>query len=531
MFISLVAFESCWKLSAKGGGRVSDQLLLGAVMSCLKLLKQIPFPSFYPRRCHCRRCRRFSTHYYVRKLRCPITTRQLAFLRQQSLSLNILCSGWLDTDDDPVVDSTYSSEDVSKFLSERDFFSGFLTYSTLITSGLAGLYQGWHASVDSVAQASVAVVHYNDAEQVDHSPMVSSIPPDLPTKYFEKYTEHAVYKSSPVSSEDYLPIVLDTGASTALTPIRKDFIGDLQEANTPEIRGISSALKVMGTGTIEWDVRDFYGVTRKIFTEALYVPGATIRLFSPQQYFRIHGAGDLYCDKDYCRLCLADGQEMTFPYDIGCRLPLMLPSQGFSLNLVGFAKEEVRRLHELVHLSVADVRNENLTNAEKELLLWHFRFGHCDMARVQSLFAQPQSRLGVDDLGRRDSFLEARYPSMSGLRSPLPVCAACKLSNMARVNPVSSSRMKHPGETKLLSAGKVRPGARVSVDQYISGLPGRLPNTYGKEPAKDRYHGGTLFVDHCSGFVFIRHQVSLASGETIHFESDSLSSLLVALEF
>ena len=70
-------------------------------------------------------------------------------------------------------------------------------------------------------------------------------------------------------------------------------------------------------------------------------------------------------------------------------------------------------------------------------------------------------------------------------------------------------------EEGVLRGGHLLPGEKVSIDQYISALPGRLPHTKGKESKKDRYHGGTIFVDHASQFVHLSNQVSLNAGETI----------------
>jgi hypothetical protein len=53
------------------------------------------------------------------------------------------------------------------------------------------------------------------------------------------------------------------------------------------------------------------------------------------------------------------------------------------------------------------------------------------------------------------------------------------------------------------------------MDQYISGLHGRLPHTKGKEAKSKKFTGGTIFVDHASGLIHHRHQVSLRSGETL----------------
>jgi hypothetical protein len=49
----------------------------------------------------------------------------------------------------------------------------------------------------------------------------------------------------------------------------------------------------------------------------------------------------------------------------------------------------------------------------------------------------------------------------------------------------------------------------VSVDQYASSVPGRLPHTMGKEPSKLKYHGSTGFVDHASSLIFLVNQSSL----------------------
>jgi hypothetical protein len=61
----------------------------------------------------------------------------------------------------------------------------------------------------------------------------------------------------------------------------------------------------------------------------------------------------------------------------------------------------------------------------------------------------------------------------------------------------------------------LKPGDRVSLDQYVSSVPGRLAHTYGKEKKRDKLTGGTIFVDHATGHVFIYTQVSARAGETL----------------
>ena len=61
----------------------------------------------------------------------------------------------------------------------------------------------------------------------------------------------------------------------------------------------------------------------------------------------------------------------------------------------------------------------------------------------------------------------------------------------------------------------LQPGDRVSTDQYVSPVHGRLPHTKGKEKSQHQYSGGTIFYDHASGLVYLNHQVSLGAGDTV----------------
>ena len=60
------------------------------------------------------------------------------------------------------------------------------------------------------------------------------------------------------------------------------------------------------------------------------------------------------------------------------------------------------------------------------------------------------------------------------------------------------------------------PGIRVSSDQYVYRIEGRVPYSRGQEDPKDMFSGGTLFVDHGSGFIRNYNQVELGATDTIH---------------
>ena len=53
----------------------------------------------------------------------------------------------------------------------------------------------------------------------------------------------------------------------------------------------------------------------------------------------------------------------------------------------------------------------------------------------------------------------------------------------------------------------------VSTDHYILRAPGRLYHTKGKSDPSDMFSGLFVFIDHASGYVSIKHQVSINATE------------------
>ena len=154
-------------------------------------------------------------------------------------------------------------------------------------------------------------------------------------------------------------------------------------------------------------------------------------------------------------------------------------------------------------MNVSDETNQNLTKPQKELLLWHQRLCHADMQRVQNLMREPQ-----DPLKRK--ILEPQQQSASSCDRPL--CTACQLSKQGRQTPDSSFALPPAMDIRQ---GDLKPGECVSIDQYESSTPGRLKHTKGKEPKKDKFIGGTIFVDHATSYIHLHNQVSLRVGETL----------------
>jgi hypothetical protein len=101
----------------------------------------------------------------------------------------------------------------------------------------------------------------------------------------------AIYVSS---NKDDLPIVIDTGASCTITPSLSDFTANPTKQDTATLGSLTIVqTKVTGQGPIEWEIEDVNGVLKKLRTTSYYVPEATVRLFSPQAYFKANPKGSL----------------------------------------------------------------------------------------------------------------------------------------------------------------------------------------------------------------------------------------------
>ncbi len=62
---------------------------------------------------------------------------------------------------------------------------------------------------------------------------------------------------------------------------------------------------------------------------------------------------------------------------------------------------------------------------------------------------------------------------------PIPCCAACELAN-ARCRPTGATKQLAVKEKAgILSANQCQVGDLVSMDQFVSGTPGRLLSCYG----------------------------------------------------
>lgn len=66
-----------------------------------------------------------------------------------------------------------------------------------------------------------------------------------------------------------------------------------------------------------------------------------------------------------------------------------------------------------------------------------------------------------------------------------------------------------------LNKNPLFPGQCVSDDHFVSAIPGCLSSLKDGTPEHKKCHGGTIFVDHTSGYLFVNPQVSLSATDTL----------------
>lgn len=309
----------------------------------------------------------------------------------------------------------------------------------------------------------------------------------------------AIFKASQLVS-----FIWDTGASFTVTPEKADFEGEIKPLPTPiHLNGLAKGLSVRGTGKVKWTVQLDNGDYKDIIVKAYYAPGSSARLLSPQSYIQQWHQDNptptsqpptAEINADSFVFTWSDGASLTVPLSGASNLPVSSILDRKSLE------ENAQQ----VHLCVTDEANQNLSEAQKELLRWHFRLGHVNFASIQLLLRSGAlaSSEGVKNLHRAAS------------KCPHPKCASCQYSKMK-----SRSAPGHQSVPDLsggnLTKGDLFPGERVSVDHFISGAEGRLYESKGRTDKEKMYHGGCIFVDHATGFVHVEHQVKLTTHETL----------------
>ena len=290
------------------------------------------------------------------------------------------------------------------------------------------------------------------------------------------------------------PLIFDSGASISITPDRNDFIKFSTNISGTTLSGITERAACKGRGTIKVTVLDDTGSKRDIITEALYVPAAKVKLLSVQRYCRkVKGKASFHINENGCVFTFPitqGGGTITFDLESNNMLPQTSVMKQWGRKLV--------KKKNLSVFTVVSADNLNLDGAQKQLLEWHYKLGHYNMNWIRSLI--------------RQQVLPVRGQNASIASC---MCQACQLSKQTRKPEGTVLQKIRPEKDGALKKNIVAVGGRVSTDQFVSSLPGRLATTFGKESVEKQYVGGTVFIDEASEYVHVENQVSLGAHETV----------------
>jgi hypothetical protein len=319
-----------------------------------------------------------------------------------------------------------------------------------------------------------------------------------------------------IGGPDTFPLIMDTGASCCVSPCKEDFI-EYHESKV-RITDLSATNRVAGEGLIRWKVLDSSGNVQIIEVKGYHVPNASVRLLSPQSIIQLDKSETTWAKQTLTdfRLILRDGTTLIAPYGRANLPVLPLFTEGES-NLWTFCFSFNAADRNLWKRNVLDEMNQNLSLAQKELLLWHQRLSHAGLTSVHNLCR-------VKRTPKLDSE-EALVPLLTTTTLPCTfnvpgsscdglLCAACAVSKATRRNPGIRPAKSSP-QFGSLRPPDIKPGDCISCDHYGSPIKGRVVSSSGHTSTTHGYEGGCIFVDNASGWIYHRPQKSLAASDTI----------------
>jgi hypothetical protein len=218
---------------------------------------------------------------------------------------------------------------------------------------------------------------------------------------------------SSIGKEQVSKVIWDLGASVSFSCCKSDFVGEL---NPPPIfvklKGLAKGLKIKGMGYVMWAVLDMKGMLRMLKLPAYYVPKTPVHLLSTTSLLQTYEGETIHMEPHQLTLS-GDPNDFTHGAVVVHSDPCNnLPTcQIYSYGNPDRAVEALSTT-----LSVVSNENANLTEAQKELLCWHFRLGHLAFQKAQFLM-----RSGVLALSKEQHHL---HTAACLIHKP-PKCAAC----------------------------------------------------------------------------------------------------------
>ena len=262
---------------------------------------------------------------------------------------------------------------------------------------------------------------------------------------------------SKTNKELTFPVVWDSGASVCITHDRKDFIEFSSTSTLKQLHSVGGGHAVNGEGIVLWSVVDSSGMLRHLKVKAYYVPTSQVRLMSLNALLTRYDDETIKMNADHLILSgsTSDQSRKAVRVDFHpvSRLPI---STAYRYNDIAIDfQEPTQNASAYAMSSVVSSTNSNLSEAEKELLRWHFKLGHISFTKVQHLM-----RSGI--LSHTEG-TRRLHTAAASLRHA-PKCAACTFAKQrVRSSPGRKISTIQDVAGKLQS-NNIFPGKEVSVD-------------------------------------------------------------------
>ena len=310
--------------------------------------------------------------------------------------------------------------------------------------------------------------------------------------------------NSTSTSADASPktVIWDSGSSLSITNDRSEFMVGEYEALPADrtITGISSSkVKIQGVGMVSWSFEDTRGKIRTLELPCLYVPTIKQRLLSTTSLLKQYPEEEVKISHDKFTLIGSETTSSIEAYiDSNNNLPTSLLIDPSAIETSNKAMNAC--------VTVVSEANQNLSEAEKELLRWHYRLAHLDYNKIKFLF-----RTGVLARGEASRSLQT---AAAKLKSN-PKCAACQFGKQCQLSVPTTTQSKVADSVGAIARDVIRPGQQICIDHFICRNKGRLFTSRGKSVTTDMYGGGCIFVDNYSGFVHVELQKHMNTLETL----------------
>ena len=225
-------------------------------------------------------------------------------------------------------------------------------------------------------------------------------------------------------------VIWDTGASISISPCKEDFIDLNQNVNKSYLAGVSSAMKVEGEGTVQWNMMDERGNIRNLKIKALYVPSCSVRLLRP------HSITEKFADENIN--IVKEGLKLSGVTDDPARGPVTAYiSKTNKLPMTScFSEGGLKQAGTALNatISVVHESNLNLSLPQKHFLQWHWRLGHPSFNRLMYLL-----RAGV--LSNTEASRRQVKSILTNVKA-VPKCAGCMYGKQRRL-PTSGYQVAH----------------------------------------------------------------------------------------